>query len=39
MHPDAVMNSVCARLTRRVVGRDDERLVTGSTQMLKDAQH
>ncbi len=39
MYPDAVVNSVCAGFTRRIVGRDDEGFVTGSTQMLEDAQH
>jgi hypothetical protein len=33
------VNSIRPRLTGRVVGRDDEGFVTGSTQMLEDAQH
>jgi len=39
MYPDAVVNSICSGLARRVVGCDDEGFVTGSTQMLQDAQH
>ena len=33
-----VVFAVSARLARRVVGRDDQRLVTGSAQVLQDAQ-
>ena len=39
MYPDTVVNSIRPRLTGRVVGRDDEGFVTGSTQMLEDTQH
>ena len=39
MYADAVVNSICPGLTRRIVGRDDEGFVTGSTQMLEDTQH
>jgi len=39
MYSDAVVDSLGARFTRRVVGRDDESFVTGSTQMLEYSQH
>ncbi len=39
MYPDTVVNAIRPGLTGRVVGRDDEGFVTGSTQMLEDAQH
>jgi len=39
MYPDTVVNSICPGLTRWVVGCDYEGFVTGSTQMLEDAQH
>ena len=39
MHPDAVVNSLCTGITRRVVGCDNEGFVTGSTQMVENLQH
>jgi hypothetical protein len=39
MYPDAVVDSIRRGLTRRVVGCDDKGFVTGSAQMLQDAQN
>ena len=39
MHPDAVMDSLRTRFTRRIVRCDDEGFVAGSTQMLENPDH
>jgi hypothetical protein len=39
MHPNSLVNSICAGLSRWIVGSDDESLVTGSVEMLEHPEH
>lgn len=39
MYSDAVINAIRGGFTTRCVGGDDERFVTGPTQMLEDPDH
>ena len=39
VYPHSVVQAICRRLTMRVVGGDDESLVSGSAQMLENSQH
>ena len=39
MHADSVVNAIRREFTRRVVGSDDQGLVSGPAQMFQDAQH